>query len=115
MALGLFDGSKSEKNVDPELTTSNDAAYEAGRQDGSRRMSRIDRPIVRPIVVPGDEEDLTETQLSVGKQMELEQDNAIKYRTCSWPKVIHRSPAVPLTPIHLSLFHCFIISHTHAP
>ncbi len=29
----------------------------------------------------------TESALSVGKQMELEANNAIKYRTCSWPKV----------------------------
>jgi hypothetical protein len=33
--------------------------------------------------------DLTDDSsgISVGKQMEMEADNAIKYRTCSWPKV----------------------------
>ncbi|MCJ1475612.1 hypothetical protein MMC13_004275 [Lambiella insularis] len=29
-----------------------------------------------------------ESAMSVGKQMELEATNSIKYRTCSWPKVI---------------------------
>lgn len=33
-----------------------------------------------------------ESGLSVGKQMEMEADNAIKYRTCSWQKV-HPSKA----------------------
>ncbi|KAI9882786.1 MAG: hypothetical protein M1823_005465 [Watsoniomyces obsoletus] len=31
----------------------------------------------------------SESALSVGKQLELEANNAIKYRTCSWPKVNH--------------------------
>lgn len=31
----------------------------------------------------------TDSQLSVGKQLELESTNSIKYRTCSWQKVIH--------------------------
>lgn len=30
----------------------------------------------------------------LGKQLELEADNAIKYRTCSWPKV-SRAPSLP--------------------
>lgn len=29
----------------------------------------------------------TDSTLTVGKQIELEANNAIKYRTCSWPKV----------------------------
>ena len=29
-----------------------------------------------------------DSQLSVGKQLELEATNSIKYRTCSWQKVI---------------------------
>ena len=32
-----------------------------------------------------------ESQLTVGKQLELEQANSIKYRTCSWQKVIRSS------------------------
>ena len=60
-------------------------------------MSRIDAPVTKSIAGnlsgrPGAETDLyddsgTETSVSVGKQMELEAGNAIKYRTCSWQKV----------------------------
>ena len=42
-----------------------------------RRMSRIDKPL----------DSDTDSSLSVGKQIELEASNAIKYRSCSWPKV----------------------------
>lgn len=60
---------------------------------GARKMSRIDRPVTKSISgnisgrrsIDGDME--SETSVSVGKQMELEAGNAIKYRTCSWPKV----------------------------
>ncbi|KAI9804276.1 MAG: hypothetical protein M1833_007083 [Piccolia ochrophora] len=41
-----------------------------------RRMSRIDR----------DTDTASQSSTSIGKQIELEADNAIKYRTCSWPK-----------------------------
>lgn len=41
-----------------------------------RRMSRIDKPL----------DSDTDSSLSVGKQIELEASNAIKYRSCSWPK-----------------------------
>jgi len=47
-----------------------------------RRLSRIDKPIKADY-----EGDDSSSGMSVGKQMELEADNAIKYRTCSWPKV----------------------------
>lgn len=30
---------------------------------------------------------VAESRVSIGKQLELEADNAIKYRTCSWQKV----------------------------
>jgi hypothetical protein len=46
--------------------------------DGERRGSRIAAPLSGW--------DL-ESRASVGKQLELEADNAIKYRTCSWQKV----------------------------
>ena len=51
-------------------------------QPRDRKMSRIGGPI------PGTmgESDADST-ISVGKQLELEQGNAIKYRTCSWQKV----------------------------
>lgn len=47
-----------------------------------RKMSRIGGPI--PGIVG---ESDTDSTLSVGKQLELEQSNSIKYRTCSWQKV----------------------------
>lgn len=52
-----------------------------------RKMSRIGGPI--PGIV-GDSD--VESQISVGKQVELEQTNSIKYRTCSWQKVWFTSP-----------------------
>lgn len=65
---------------------------EGGGYPGKRKMSRIDRPVTKSISgsVTGrglPEDDLTDTGVSVGKQMELEAGNAIKYRTCSWEKV----------------------------
>lgn len=52
------------------------------------RMNRIDKNRTKSIAgvgATGDDE--TDTSVSVGKQMELEAGNAIKYRTCSWYKV----------------------------
>ena len=48
---------------------------------GSRRTSRIGGPVGRKLSIGDPETD------SVGKQMELEASNSIKYRTCSWQKV----------------------------
>jgi hypothetical protein len=31
--------------------------------------------------------DDSDESITIGKQIEMEADNAIKYRTCSWPKV----------------------------
>jgi hypothetical protein len=72
MAIGLF-GSKGgdgrnnsntsheqQKTADPEL---------GGREKSEPRA-----------------DDSSDNSFSVGKQMELEADNAIKYRTCSWQK-----------------------------
>lgn len=46
--------------------------------------NRIDKPRTRSIVAGAD--DASDTSVSVGKQMELESTNSIKYRTCSWQK-----------------------------
>ena len=56
--------------------------------EAPRKMSRIDRPVTKSISgdVPTDD-DATEISVTVGKQMELEAGNSIKYRTCSWQKV----------------------------
>jgi hypothetical protein len=49
--------------------------------DDDRRPSRVGGALRGSTV----EDDLS--VMSVGKQMELEANNAIKYRTCSWQKV----------------------------
>ncbi|KAK4993825.1 hypothetical protein LTR50_000038 [Elasticomyces elasticus] len=69
-----------------DMTTAGAQAYagqppdyepETGGPTG-RKMSRID---AKSVVGTDSDSDMT-----VGKQMELEAGNAIKYRTCSWPK-----------------------------
>ena len=47
-----------------------------------RKMSRVGGPISS---IVGDSD--VDSTVSVGKQLELEQTNSIKYRTCSWQKV----------------------------
>lgn len=74
-----------DKNV---LDTSGNygAGYdsEAVRAHGDRPMRRISEPIIKPVIpTSGSDSDST---VSVGKQIALEESNAIKYRTCSWPK-----------------------------
>lgn len=79
---GYYDGF-SPNGADPEKQQSN----------AGRKMSRIDRPVTKSISgslsgrrsIDGDVD--SEASVSVGRQMELEAGNAIKYRTCSWPKV----------------------------
>jgi len=105
MALGF--GSKSKKSDSPSSSPPNEKAdpkfdgltpYNAYSADqttaehgGSKKlnkpMNRIDRPMTRSIT--GDStmgDSSTDVSVSIGKQMELEADNAIKYRTCSWQK-----------------------------
>ncbi|CAF9930470.1 MAG: hypothetical protein ALECFALPRED_004608 [Alectoria fallacina] len=67
--------------IDPNSTTKEEAQYydpESIGEKGGRKMSRI-------AGVMGGESD-QDSQLSVGKQLELEATNSIKYRTCSWQK-----------------------------
>ncbi|KAF2767955.1 hypothetical protein EJ03DRAFT_344204 [Teratosphaeria nubilosa] len=56
-------------------------------------MSRIDRPVTKSISgslagrgAPMGDDAESDASVSVGKQMEMEAGNAIKYRTCSWYK-----------------------------
>lgn len=73
--------------------TPDGADAEKQQSNAGRKMSRIDRPVTKSISgnlagrrsVDGDME--SEASVSVGKQMEMEAGNAIKYRTCSWQKV----------------------------
>ena len=91
MALG-FGNRAGDSDVSPSATNQTnfgndgyygtDAEKEAGQPvRGARKMNRIDKPAI----VTAD--DATDPSISVGKQMEMEAGNAIKYRTCSWKKV----------------------------
>lgn len=70
-----------------------------------RRMSRIDKPL----------DSDTDSSLSVGKQIEMEASNAIKYRSCSWPKVclniLHSIPKCAPSRISPLLHMTVVISH----
>lgn len=62
-----------------------------GQQE--RKMSRIGPPPSANIqgVTSDSESDI------VGKQMEMEAGNAIKYRTCTWQKVLRGALSYPVT------------------
>ena len=95
MAIGLFKkGSRTVDNDTSDLDRK--PSPQSGSGSGSfggydpeshdekgRKMSRI----AGPGAVTTDEE-----KLDVGKQLELESTNSIKYRTCSWQKVNQRAP-----------------------
>jgi hypothetical protein len=75
MAIGLF-GSKG--NAHKNSTSSDDKKNDP--ELGGYEKSR-----------PGDMDDSSDNSITVGKQMELEAENAIKYRTCSWQKACFRT------------------------
>ncbi|KAK5132916.1 hypothetical protein LTR08_008362 [Meristemomyces frigidus] len=101
MALGF--GEKASDVSPPannQPTFGNEGYYDGFGRDaekgvdqparGSRKMSRIDKPMTKSIGgLNADSltaDDATDPSVSVGRQMELEAGNAIKYRTCSWRK-----------------------------
>jgi hypothetical protein len=77
MALGFGNKKAKEAGIINNDVKSPEDVYDPEDQSngGRRRVSRV----------VGD--DNSSTTLSIGKQIELEADNAIKYRTCSWQKV----------------------------
>lgn len=88
MALGRKSGAVTEKTnhdvaVDnsyhPDLLKGPEYDPESTRE-GNRKMSRVGGPIR---LADSD----AESAVSVRKQLELEAENQIKYRTCSWQKV----------------------------
>lgn len=91
MALGRK-GRKADNtthDIDPNSVTKEEGQYydaENTGVKGGRKMNRI-------AGVMGGESD-QDSELGVGKQLELEATNSIKYRTCSWQKVI-RSISAP--------------------
>ena len=88
MAVGKF----WRKSEDPPSDEKDLPADRARRQSHDlessqdRKMSRLGEPVAG---VSGSDDDLA---TSIGKQMELEANNSIKYRTCSWQKVNFNSP-----------------------
>jgi hypothetical protein len=90
--------SPSANNADIELTkdglySGDTAAAERGGKK-PRKMNRIDGPITKPIGAENVlNDDGTDSDISIGKQMEMEAGNAIKYRTCSWQKVRYSFPS----------------------
>ncbi|MCJ1308174.1 hypothetical protein MMC25_001826 [Agyrium rufum] len=71
--------SSDEKHGDPMLDNGYGYDAEKNENSGDRKMSRVGAPLA----TVGSDDD---SAISVGKQMELESSNAIKYRTCSWQK-----------------------------
>ncbi|KAI7240369.1 putative amino acid transporter [Hortaea werneckii] len=100
--MAINDYEKAASPISDEPTFGKEGYYdgfapdaEKGRSSGAmkgrggRRMNRIDRPVTASI--SGDaglahDDDSTDPSVAVGKQMEMEEGNAIKYRTCSWQK-----------------------------
>jgi hypothetical protein len=79
---GSHDDDKKDAKMDP-------ADPEKQQQDGNapnpRRKSRVERSM---------EAAETDSGVGIGAQVEMEKDNAIKYRTCSWQKVPLPAPLV---------------------
>jgi len=72
----------TEKDTKDIFGSDYDPERQGSKGSTGRRMSRIAPPIKAPIE-GGD----VDSGLSVGDQIEMEKENAIKYRTCSWRKV----------------------------
>lgn len=98
MALGFGNKKSGDSDVERKNSpnTSDDkhvldtsgnygAGYDHEAQQHDPPMRRISEPIVKP-VIGGVHESDSDSTMSVGKQIALEESNAIKYRTCSWPK-----------------------------
>ena len=73
---------KREAHRDPALETGVYGYDEEKTGERGRKMSRIGGPQAIGLT-----DSDAESTMSVGKQVEKEQQNSIKYRTCSWQKV----------------------------
>lgn len=93
MALGRSTQAVDDNNThDIAVKRPRDPAFETGvygydvektEEHKGRKMSRV----AGPALTDSDEDSV----MSVGKQLELESTNSIKYRTCSWQKVNNQS------------------------
>lgn len=81
--IGAIDATQGNTTLPPS-TEKDGGLYdpEANDEKGGRKMSRV----------TGMGASDTDSTLSVGQQLELEATNSIKYRTCSWQKVIPGFP-----------------------
>lgn len=105
MALGRKGRKVDNTNhdIDPNSVTMGDGQYydaENTGEKGGRKMNRI-------AGVMGGESD-QDSQLGVGKQLELEATNSIKYRTCSWQKVIRSISSPRLLQGVLDIYHGYL-------
>jgi hypothetical protein len=80
---------------DEKIAESQDRRGSTILPDG-RRMSRIGPPVLTDAIVLD-----VDSQDEHGRLVEMEAENAIKYRTCSWQKVIKSSFHAMLL-VHLS-------------
>ena len=83
MALGFDKKSRTVEDnthdIDASPNPEKPYGFDAEKgEDKGRKMSRVGGA---DVIADSD------SQLSVGRQVELEASNAIKYRTCSWQKV----------------------------
>ena len=90
MALGIFgnEGRTVDNNtqdIDPNRSSPNSSTAKDGYYDPESQNEKGRRPsrVAAPGAVTTDDR-----YLDVDKQMELESTNSIKYRTCTWQKVI---------------------------
>lgn len=82
MALGFL-SSKKGSDARSNSSRSSDNKDNLAMTDPER--GRAEKP-------RGGDVDDSDESFTIGRQMEMEADNAIKYRTCSWPKVCLYSP-----------------------
>lgn len=92
MTSNIIDNSQPDGAWNPNLPLAQphqhfDAEKQGMATGGPRKMNRIDKPKTAGITGTNTADSDTDSSVTVGKQMELEAGNAIKYRTCSWPKV----------------------------
>lgn len=85
------DASRLEGSWDPALPLAQPHQHfdseKQATNGGPRKMNRIDKPKIASGDGTSVHDSDTDSSVTVGKQMEMEAGNAIKYRTCSWPKV----------------------------
>lgn len=94
MALGFF-GKGSKAQGDNHSNSSNEERISKPEKsyDAEAGLGRIEDPSRRDV----DEGD----SITIGKQIEMEAENAIKYRTCSWPKVRKPLKTIPVCCINV--------------